>query len=83
MGDGTLGLAGHAPYDAIIVTAASPRVPEPLIEQLAPGGRLIIPTESNFYEVLTLVLKTETGYHTRRLVECRFVPLIGKHGYAK
>jgi protein-L-isoaspartate(D-aspartate) O-methyltransferase len=81
VGDGTLGLPSHAPYDAIIITAASPRTPEPLIEQLALGGRMILPLESEFYEVLTLLHKNAGGISTEKLCECRFVPLIGRHGY--
>lgn len=83
VGDGTLGLREHAPYDAIIVTAASPKVPEPLLEQLCLGGRLILPLESDFCEVLTLVTRIPGGYHSKRLVECRFVPLIGAYGYSR
>jgi protein-L-isoaspartate(D-aspartate) O-methyltransferase len=83
IGDGTLGLPSHAPYDAIIITAASPGIPEPLVEQLAPGGRMILPLESDFNEVLTLVRKNATGLSSERLCECRFVPLIGRHGYER
>jgi len=71
----------HAPYDAIMVTAASPRIPGPLVDQLRIGGRLILPLESEWYETLVLVRKKENGYDTTRLCECRFVPLIGEHGY--
>ncbi len=81
VGDGTLGLPAHAPYDAIMVTAASPRIPGPLVDQLRIGGRLILPLESEWYETLVLVRKKENGYDTTRLCECRFVPLIGEHGY--
>jgi protein-L-isoaspartate(D-aspartate) O-methyltransferase len=80
-GDGSLGLPEHAPYDAIIVTAASPVIPDPLIEQLRLGGRLTLPLKSEGDEVLILVRKGEKGLDLTRLVECRFVPLIGVYGY--
>jgi len=83
VGDGTLGLPSSAPYDAIIVTAASPGIPAPLLEQMKIGGRLIIPRESEHSEMLVLVTRHERGYAEERLVECRFVPLIGVHGYKK
>ena len=81
VGDGTLGLAERGPFDAIIVTAASPGVPAPLKEQLKSGGRMIIPLQSVMCEALTYVRKTPEGLVTKRLVDCRFVPLIGRHGY--
>ncbi len=83
VGDGTLGFPSCAPYDAIIVTAASPGIPSPLLEQMKMGGRLIIPRESEFSEILVLVRKHEKGYAEEPLVECRFVPLIGHHGYKR
>lgn len=83
VGDGTLGFPSRAPYDAIIVTAASPGIPMPLLEQLKTGGRLIIPREADCSEMLILVRRHERGYAEEPLVECRFVPLIGVHGYKK
>jgi protein-L-isoaspartate(D-aspartate) O-methyltransferase len=83
VGDGTLGFPSRAPYDAIIVTAASPGIPAPLLEQLKTGGRLIIPREADYSEVLVLVRRHEKGYSEESLVECRFVPLIGEHGYRR
>jgi len=79
--DGTLGLPLHAPYDAIMVTAASPCVPGPLVDQLRIGGRLILPLESEWHETLVLVRKKEDGCETARFCECRFVPLVGRYGY--
>jgi protein-L-isoaspartate(D-aspartate) O-methyltransferase len=82
-GDGTLGWAEHAPYDAIVVTAGAPRVPQPLLEQLAPGGRLVIPVGTS-YDLQTLVRVRRTGdrdFRTEELCAVRFVPLIGAAGW--
>jgi protein-L-isoaspartate(D-aspartate) O-methyltransferase len=82
-GDGTLGWASAAPYDAIIVSAAAPRVPPAMLEQLAPGGRLVIPVGDAHEQVLQLFRKHPDGAVSRTLLEgCRFVPLIGQHGFA-
>lgn len=82
-GDGTLGWAPAAPYDAIIVSAAAPRVPPALLEQLARGGRLVIPIGDAHEQVLQLFRKHPDGAVSRTLLEaCRFVPLIGRHGFA-
>ena len=82
-GDGTLGWPEHAPYDAIIVTAGGPRVPPALLEQLAVGGRLIMPVGSA-YRFQHLVRVTRTGkdtYDHEDLEDVAFVPLIGKQGW--
>lgn len=82
-GDGTLGWAEHAPYDAIVVTAGAPRVPQPLLEQLAPGGRLVIPVGTS-YDVQMLVRVRRVGdrdFRTEELCAVRFVPLIGAAGW--
>lgn len=82
-GDGTLGWPEHAPYDAIIVTAGGPRVPPVLLEQLAIGGRLIMPVGSA-HRFQHLVRATRTGrdhYDYEDLEEVAFVPLIGKQGW--
>ncbi len=82
-GDGTLGWPSAAPYDAIIVSAAAPRVPPAMLEQLAPGGRLVIPVGDAHEQVLQLFRKHPDGAVSRTLLEgCRFVPLIGQHGFA-
>ena len=82
VGDGTLGWRPYAPFDAIIVAAASPVVPEPLVEQLATGGRLLLPLGPREHQVLTLVIKGKDGTVTsQRLVDAIFVPLLGKHGF--
>ncbi len=81
VGDGTLGYARAAPYDAILVAAAAPEVPEPLLMQLAVGGRLIIPVGSDFEQIIKRIRRTEEGFKTEDLTPVRFVPLIGKHGF--
>jgi len=84
-GDGTLGNPEEAPFDQILVTAASPDVPPPLIAQLKEGGHLVIPVGSKrFNQVLLRVDKGKNGKTTQtELVGVAFVPLIGKHGWEK
>ena len=81
VGDGTLGVPDHAPYQAIVVAAAAPHVPGPLIEQLAPGGRLVHPVGPGGHEQVTAFHK-EAGrlVADTRLIPARFVPLVGAHG---
>jgi protein-L-isoaspartate(D-aspartate) O-methyltransferase len=82
-GDGSLGLPEAAPFDAIIVSAAAPRIPQALIEQLAVGGRLLIPVGDADQQVLQLVQRNADGTTSLRTLEgCRFVPLIGEQGFA-
>ena len=81
-GDGTLGLPQFAPYDVIIVSAAAPRVPPALVEQLATGGRLVIPVGNAQQQVLEIVRKQQDGITMECLDGCRFVPLIGQQGFA-
>jgi len=81
IGDGYYGWKAHAPYDAIIVTAAAGNIPPPLFQQLKPGGKMIIPVKS-FSQVqhLVLITKDESGaMTTRQILPVRFVPLTGKH----
>ena len=82
-GDGTLGWPEHAPYDAIVVTAGAPQVPQPLMEQLAVGGRLVIPVGSfSTFQMLVRVRRvSEHDYRTEELCGVRFVPLIGAEGW--
>jgi protein-L-isoaspartate(D-aspartate) O-methyltransferase len=81
VGDGTLGVPEHAPYQAIVVAAASPRVPGPLVEQLAPGGRLVHPVGPGGREEVTAFTKRgDRLVADARLVPARFVPLVGAHG---
>ena len=84
VGDGTLGLPEEAPFDRIIVTAAAPKVPEPLLEQLKPGGRLVIPVGDTWTQDLLLIVKKETGeIEEVPTIPVLFVPLIGKHGWER
>ncbi len=79
--DGTMGWLENGPYDAIIVTAGGPRVPQPLIEQLADNGRLVMPVGDQSAQDLQLVEKVEGETMTRHLVKVRFVDLVGEHGW--
>jgi len=79
--DGTLGWKEYEPYDAIIVTAGSPKLPQPLLDQLAEGGRLIIPTGDKSSQELIKVTKRKGTYIQKNLGGCRFVNLIGVHGW--
>jgi protein-L-isoaspartate(D-aspartate) O-methyltransferase len=80
-GDGTLGLPELAPFDAILVAAAAPSVPEPLRAQLAEGGRLILPVGDADSQELLHIERHGNSFETRTLEACRFVPLIGYHGW--
>ncbi len=81
--DGTLGWAANAPYNAILVAAGGPSVPEPLVAQLKVGGRLVVPVgESRESQRLVRVIKTETGHKEEDHGGCAFVPLIGQHGWS-
>ncbi|MCU1219341.1 MAG: Protein-L-isoaspartate O-methyltransferase [Candidatus Angelobacter sp.] len=81
-GDGSLGLPDAAPFDAIIVSAAAPRIPQALAEQLALGGRLLIPIGGSDQQLLQLVQRNADGTSVRTLEGCRFVRLIGEQGFA-
>ena len=79
--DGTIGLSGEAPFDGIIVTAGAPGIPEQYIEQLKPGGRLVIPVGTRYSQVLYQVTKTPDGTREVMSTQCVFVPLIGQDGW--
>ena len=80
--DGTCGWPDQAPFDAIITTAGSPAVPDALKEQLATGGRLVIPVGTQGSQVLKRIVRLdESRFEEESLLDCRFVPLIGKHGW--
>ncbi|MCI0537199.1 MAG: protein-L-isoaspartate(D-aspartate) O-methyltransferase [Verrucomicrobiales bacterium] len=79
--DGTLGLPEFAPFEAILVTAAAPRIPQPLADQLAEGGRMVIPVGEAQQQECLLVRKREGRTTQETLHYCRFVPLVGEHGW--
>ncbi len=80
--DGTAGWEAYAPYDAMLVAAGGPEVPEPLVTQLKVGGRLVIPIgEDQKSQMLIRVTRTAGGYTQENFGPCAFVPLIGKHGW--
>lgn len=81
--DGTLGWAANAPYDAILVAAGGPTVPEPLVAQLKTGGRLVVPVgETRESQRLVRIIKTATSSKQEDHGGCAFVPLIGQHGWS-
>jgi len=79
--DGTYGWKEMAPFDAIMVTAGSPDVPAPLLDQLKDGGRMVIPVGERYSQTLLKIVKTPEGAVTQRSIPCVFVPLIGNHGW--
>jgi len=81
--DGTLGWQTHAPFDAILVAAGSPNIPQPLLSQLKIGGRLILPVgQDQKTQKLIRVTRTDKGFQTEDFGACAFVPLIGEHGWS-
>ncbi len=83
LGDGTVGWREYSPYDAILVSAGGPSVPQPLVEQLAEGGRLLVPVGPLGEQVLKLVRKTGDNVDVTDIAPVRFVPLVGTHGWEK
>jgi protein-L-isoaspartate(D-aspartate) O-methyltransferase len=81
VGDGTLGWRPFAPYDAILVAAASPEIPAPLVEQLSPGGRLVIPLGNRDNQVLTVARRAGDQLQISTVADVRFVPLLGQFGF--
>jgi protein-L-isoaspartate(D-aspartate) O-methyltransferase len=81
VGDGTVGWSRYAPYDAILVAAAGPSRPDALIEQLAPGGRMLVPIGDRREQRLTLFRKTPAGVETEEITAVSFVPLVGRFGW--
>ena len=79
--DGTLGWSEFSPYDAILITAGAPKVPELLFSQLKEGGRMVIPIGNNFSQVLTVVRKKDGKKVEEPYFGCTFVPLIGREGW--
>jgi protein-L-isoaspartate(D-aspartate) O-methyltransferase len=83
VGDGSLGVPERAPFDAVAVAAAAPTIPPALFDQLAEGGRLVVPRGSRFGQELVLVTRTPTGPTERTSIPCRFVPLVGDEGFGE
>jgi protein-L-isoaspartate(D-aspartate) O-methyltransferase len=81
VGDGSAGLPADAPYAGIIVAAAAPAIPVPLVEQLLPDGRLVIPIGDRRDQTITLVRRTDDGYIQEPIEPAVFVPLVGEHGF--
>ncbi len=82
-GDGSLGWPEEAPFDAIIVTAGAPDVPEPLCGQLMQGGRLVVPIGPTDDQTLVLVKRAGQSFERREVIKCRFVKLLGRAGWAE
>ncbi len=80
-GDGSEGYPAGSPYDAIIVTAGCPDIPKPLTDQLAEGGRLILPVGERYFQTLTAATKEKGKLKIEKSIGCVFVPLIGKYGW--
>jgi protein-L-isoaspartate(D-aspartate) O-methyltransferase len=81
--NGTLGWSEHASYDAIIVTAAAPRIPKPLVKQLKEKGRLVVPVGDRISQELIEVIKRDGAFFTKSLGGVRFVSLVGEHGWSE
>jgi protein-L-isoaspartate(D-aspartate) O-methyltransferase len=82
LGDGSLGLPEHAPFDRIVVTAAAPQAPPPLLDQLADGGRLVVPIgPAGRDQILTVISRSAAGLSEVQSIPCRFVPLVGESGF--
>ena len=81
LGDGTIGWRAYSPYDAILVSAASPSIPAPLLEQLADGGRLLAPVGNREQQMLKMVTRRGGLTEERDILPVRFVPLLGAHGW--
>jgi protein-L-isoaspartate(D-aspartate) O-methyltransferase len=81
VGDGTVGWSRYAPYDAILVAAGAPEIPPPLMEQLAPGGRMLTPVGTLESQRLVMVRRTAKGWAEEDVLDCTFVPLLGRFGW--
>lgn len=80
-GDGTLGWPQYAPYDAILVSAGAPAVPQPLVDQLAEGGRILVPVGPRDLQELMVYTRRGSELEAKKLADVRFVPLIGRYGW--
>ncbi len=81
LGDGTIGWREYAPYDAILVSAGAPDTPQPLLDQLADGGRLLIPLGDREEQLLVMFTRRGAAIERRDIAPVRFVPLLGTHGW--
>ena len=81
--DGSAGWPAGAPYDAILVSAAAPDIPQPLIDQLAESGRLVIPVGNRDSQELVRAVRTESGLKIKAICNCRYVPLLGHYGWSE
>lgn len=79
--DGTSGWEDESPFDAIIVTAGAPEIPKALVNQLAVGGRMILPVGNQFSQELIKIYRDKNGIHKTNLGGCKFVKLVGEHGW--
>jgi protein-L-isoaspartate(D-aspartate) O-methyltransferase len=83
VGDGSAGAPDESPFAGVVVAAAAPQIPSPLVEQLLPDGRLVIPIGTRFEQVITLVRPTEEGFTQEPVEPAVFVPLLGEHGFGE
>jgi protein-L-isoaspartate(D-aspartate) O-methyltransferase len=83
VGDGTIGWSRYAPYDAILVAAGGPEVPQPLLEQMAEGGRMLVPVGTREAQRLVLVRRRGAQWTYEDVLDCTFVPLLGRFGWAE
>ena len=84
IGDGTIGWSEYAPFNGIVVTAGSPDIPQPLLDQLSEdGGRLVIPVGGRGFQQLKVITRNGDDWTTTEEVGCTFVPLVGKHGWSE
>jgi protein-L-isoaspartate(D-aspartate) O-methyltransferase len=82
VGDGTIGWSRYAPYDAILVAAGGPEIPQPLLDQLADGGRMLVPVGPRDVQRLVLVRRRGDRFEQEEVLDCTFVPLLGRFGWA-
>ena len=82
VGDGTIGWSRYAPYDAILVAAGGPEIPQPLMDQLADGGRMLVPVGPRDVQRLVLVRRHGDRFEQEEVLDCTFVPLLGRFGWA-
>jgi protein-L-isoaspartate(D-aspartate) O-methyltransferase len=82
VGDGTIGWSRYAPYDAVLVAAGGPEIPQPLLDQLADGGRMLVPVGTRQAQRLVLVRRHGNHFAQEEVLDCTFVPLLGRFGWA-